>query len=255
MPPPPTEAAEAADAFVLERREAAAVALDGDAIIPDAGHSQEFLLEIKYAEERAEARPCINSLYQVGLDPRGRSCNRVCRRCNCGGVAQTRPRNLMLHFATFDQFDGIEAFGLFDADIRPFAFWFAPLQGLVSSALGLLSGIFGGSHAAGLERSKTAHLLGGSASIALLLALGGITFLAWPYRRRDSCVFMCFLVGVFLPLLPLSILIRFLSLSLALSFSLALPLPVFLTLLSGGRLLVCLARSSSPAFPKPCHSR
>ena len=222
LPPPPTEAAEAADVIVLERREAAAAALDGDAIIPDAHHSQEFLLEIQYAEERAKARPCMNSLYQVGLDPRGRSCNRVCRRCNCGGVAQKRPRNLMLHFATFDEFDGIDAFGIYDSDVRPFAFWFAPLQVLVSSALGLLSGIFGGSHAAGLERSKTAHLLGGSASIALLLALGGITFLAWPYRRRDSCVFMCFLVEYSF----LSCLFRFsfafshfLSLSLSLSLS------------------------------------
>jgi hypothetical protein len=126
----------------------------------------------------------------------------------------------MLHFATFDQFDGIEAFGLFDADVRPFAFWFAPLQGLVSSALGLLSGIFGGSHAAGLERSKTAHLLGGGASIALLLALGGITFLVWPYRKRDSCVFMCFV--------PRSVLLSKLSdshsLSLSPSFSLSLSL-------------------------------
>ena len=111
-PPPSTEAAEAADAIVLARREAAA-ALDGGKVpppaeegAPDADHSQEFLLEIEYAEERAEASPCANALNQVGLDPRGRSCNRVCRRFNCGGVAQTRPRNLKLHFDTFDQFDG-----------------------------------------------------------------------------------------------------------------------------------------------------
>ena len=218
-PPPLTEAAVAADAIVLADREAAAAALDGDAIIPDAvvHHSQEFLLEIKNAEERAEASPCINALYQVGLDPRGRSCNRVCRRCNCGGVAQTRPRNLMLHLDTFDAFDGIDAFGFFDADIRPYVFWFAPLQGLVSSALGLLAGIFGGSHAAGLVRSKTAHLLGGSTSIALLLALGGIAFLVWPYRGRkqDSCVFVCFSPSSVAFLFLSLILLRFLFLTLS----------------------------------------
>jgi len=100
---------------------------------------------------------------------------------------QVRARNVELHIALMDDIDGtLIAFGSsLDADLKPYAYWFGSLQVAVSSLLSVTVGIFGGSHAAGLVRSKTAHFFAGAFSITLLVAFATIAISVQPFRSRS----------------------------------------------------------------------
>lgn len=123
------------------------------------------------------------ALYQVGLD---RPLQILCCKCT-RNAPQIRVRNVEMHIAAMDDVDGtLIAFGSsLDADLKPHAYWFGPLQVAVSALLGVFVGVFGGSHAAGLVRSKTAHFFAGAFSITLLVAFATIAVAVHPFRPRS----------------------------------------------------------------------
>ena len=114
-----------------------------------------------------------------------------------------------------DDVDGarIAFSALLDADVKPHVYWFALLQSAVNSAMSVVVGVFGGTHAAGLTRSVAAHFLAAALSIALLAGCAAVAIAVRPHRNRarDAWKFWALLGSVVVA-----------SLSQLLSFTLAL---------------------------------
>ena len=147
-----------------------------------AGGGARAQAEVEGDAEEAAAGKVRAALFQVGLDPQT-----WLHRCKCSRRApQVRVRNVQLHMQSIDDVDGTRiAFGnLLDADVQPHAFWFAPLQCAVSALLGLIVGLFGGTHAAGIERSKAAQFFASAFSIVLLIAFATLAVIVRPFRQR-----------------------------------------------------------------------
>ena len=127
---------------------------------------------------------CIDALYQLGLDPQS-AMHRL--KCGRGPPPFVHQRNIALHLARDDNVDRVlVAFGpLLDADVKPHLYWFGALQSIVSTLTIMITGVFGGSHAAGLERSDVAHFLTSASTISVLVCFAAITITVRPYRNRS----------------------------------------------------------------------
>ena len=120
----------------------------------------------------------VDFLYQLNLNP----CTQpICARCKCKKSARhAQTRNVELNLARMDSIDGgLIAFGAaFDADVKPETFWFNPLTTLVSTSLGLITGLFGGTTKA------TDNLAVAVLSVIILAAFAATAISTWPFRNR-----------------------------------------------------------------------
>ena len=135
--------------------------------------------------EREAAGRCGDAMFQLGLD-RNSMLHHWCCCHRDRFTLPIRSHNAELNVERSNELDGkIVSFGnVIDAESRPHLFWFQSLQSLVSCCLVLIAGVFGGTHAAGLKRSKFAQILTSASSIVLLMSYGAIARSVKPFRNR-----------------------------------------------------------------------